>query len=645
MELLTGRLPFDGRNSRQLLLQHTQAQADLAPLPVADRPMVARALAKNPQERYSSCVDFMRALLDNSSPGLPASAPLQEPRSEALVHTPSSSHQSDTDGKLRKTLAGRPGGVAGYTFVENQGSSPLADVWKVTAPHGQLCQLKLIYGFTGNAEDSIRRLRALQHPALQPVEVVQREPGCLVLVSKLPSETLRDRHAKCQSQKLPGIPRSELLGYLRTAAEALDYLHQQHSLQHLGLNPRNLILDDDGLQIAEFGVAHLLWAPAGQAVAQRNARYAAPELDETRIHPSADQYSLALIFQEMLTGTHPFRGRMRMTPTGPRCAQPPDLGALSLQDQKAIATALMRDPAERWPSCLALVQALEEAGGATLAPVEADVLPELIGSSEQVHLPCEMLAAPEELHRIIADLIVQAGGSEAATELSEPPALEGSTLHHRFRAGLPAGAARGQVEAYRKQCNGQFLEETDSTCVFQVAVPPSFWQSWIGRQPVLEIRVELARQHALVATPIHVTMTITALRCGKRSELVLQSLGLGLLEGLRTCLLTNSEKRLHDRLLWPHPLEVCPVQCDGTVGPPISCRGKDISMSGIGFYLPKEVPTSQVVIRLPAAGRQQLSVPATLVRARRCGDGWYDVGALFRLALLRPNAAETAVPR
>jgi hypothetical protein len=35
-----------------------------------------------------------------------------------------------------------------------------------------------------------------------------------------------------------------------------------------------------------------------------------------------------------------------------------------------------------------------------------------------------------------------------------------------------------------------------------------------------------------------------------------------------------------------------------------------------------------------------LAVPATLVRAHRCADGWYDVGALFRLTTPRKAPPE-----
>jgi len=41
-ELLTGELPYAGKNARQLLMQHLQGEPNLAPLPEADRPAVAR---------------------------------------------------------------------------------------------------------------------------------------------------------------------------------------------------------------------------------------------------------------------------------------------------------------------------------------------------------------------------------------------------------------------------------------------------------------------------------------------------------------------------------------------------------------------------------------------------------------------------
>ena len=289
VELLTGKLPFHGKNTRQLFMQHIQEEPDLSALPETDRAKVLRALDKDPGKRHSSCLEFIRLLqgrrlesiaemdLDAAlgpTPNL-VDTPVHEfpvrptPRSEAQTQTLSSMKLGDTDShRAVKGPPSIPNALAGYRFSENLGSSLLADVWKATAPDGRLRLVKYIYGFGGQADEAARRLMGLHHPALPHMEVVQIQPGCLVLVNDDARETVRDRWQKCQGQKLPGIPRGELLGYLRTVAEVVDYLYQQHSIHHLGLNPRIFLLADGGLQVADFGLAHLFWMPSAQPVAQ-----------------------------------------------------------------------------------------------------------------------------------------------------------------------------------------------------------------------------------------------------------------------------------------------------------------------------------------------------------------------------------------
>src|SRR5262249_29702842 len=150
-------------------------------------------------------------------------------------------------------------------------------------------------------------------------------------------------------RKQAGILRSELVDYLRACAEVLDYLYQQHNLRHLNLNPRNLVLDNGWLQLAEFGYAHLLWLPEGHNVAQRNVRYAAPELFEGSVSASCDQFSLALIYAEMLTGVHPFPGQTSLAARQKNLT--PELAHLPEHDREVLTRALHFDPAQRWPSC------------------------------------------------------------------------------------------------------------------------------------------------------------------------------------------------------------------------------------------------------------------------------------------------------
>src|SRR5262249_38760244 len=70
-ELLTATRPFNGRNIRQLALQHMSEQPDLRPLPEGDRAAVARALAKDPDERFPNCLSFIRALEAGSGEQVP----------------------------------------------------------------------------------------------------------------------------------------------------------------------------------------------------------------------------------------------------------------------------------------------------------------------------------------------------------------------------------------------------------------------------------------------------------------------------------------------------------------------------------------------------------------------------------------------
>lgn len=61
-EMITGRVPFDGESSQEIIMKHLTAQPDLERVPQPYRTVVARALAKDPEKRLRD-VDEMRAVL------------------------------------------------------------------------------------------------------------------------------------------------------------------------------------------------------------------------------------------------------------------------------------------------------------------------------------------------------------------------------------------------------------------------------------------------------------------------------------------------------------------------------------------------------------------------------------------------------
>jgi hypothetical protein len=65
--MLTGVPPFLGRTAAQLAAQHLSSQPNLQPLPMTDRPAIARALSKHPDARFPSCGDFLEELIRRRS--------------------------------------------------------------------------------------------------------------------------------------------------------------------------------------------------------------------------------------------------------------------------------------------------------------------------------------------------------------------------------------------------------------------------------------------------------------------------------------------------------------------------------------------------------------------------------------------------
>jgi eukaryotic-like serine/threonine-protein kinase len=61
-ELATGNVPFDGESSQEIIMKHLTANPDLSRVPSPLRDVIARALSKNPESRYSDIRDMLRPL-------------------------------------------------------------------------------------------------------------------------------------------------------------------------------------------------------------------------------------------------------------------------------------------------------------------------------------------------------------------------------------------------------------------------------------------------------------------------------------------------------------------------------------------------------------------------------------------------------
>jgi hypothetical protein len=85
-EMLTGQLPFDGQSAAEILMKHLTAQPDLSIVPGEFSPIIAKALAKDPQQRFASMREMIQAIEGQpvaAAPARPAGNPA--PVSASLV--------------------------------------------------------------------------------------------------------------------------------------------------------------------------------------------------------------------------------------------------------------------------------------------------------------------------------------------------------------------------------------------------------------------------------------------------------------------------------------------------------------------------------------------------------------------------------
>jgi hypothetical protein len=160
------------------------------------------------------------------------------------------------------------------------------------------------------------------------------------------------------------------LKYLRGIAAGLDHAHGL-GIVHRDVKPANVLLEkDDTPVLADFGLAKLLQGSSLKSmtgVTTGTPAYMAPEqVTGIKVGPAADRYALATIAYEMLTGVIPFDGEGLMEllyahvhrEPVPPSARNHKLGP---RVDAVIMRGLAKDPAARWESCTAMVDALSAA--------------------------------------------------------------------------------------------------------------------------------------------------------------------------------------------------------------------------------------------------------------------------------------------
>jgi hypothetical protein len=281
--------------------------------------------------------------------------------------------------------------------------------------------------------DEVRLLSFLEHPSILPILDDGIHKEMLYLVSPyIEAGSLRRRLTAAAGELLP---LKEALALLRQVGEALHFAHTQQAV-HANLKPENILVQDDGkVFLADFLLPTLARSErAARMLSTFAAFYMAPEQFHGEATPASDQYALACLTYELLTGRPPFeaddfaglvRKHTTRQPESPAALQPRRAGHVA----HAILKALSKRPEDRYPDIQAFLADLSVPPPLVSAtPVPASAMPqppaqESFAATEASESEPLAPGIDEEETLLLPAVAASASPEDDASSVNEAPAL------------------------------------------------------------------------------------------------------------------------------------------------------------------------------------------------------------------------------
>ena len=391
-------------------------------------------------------------------------------------------------------------GGMGVLYLAHHPRLPRTDVIKVLSP-----MLSTDQRFRERFLREVTRMSTLSHPHLMTIhDSGESETGILYLV--MPFISGGDLRALLK--RGGPLPPSRAARIITQLGAALDAAHRV-GVVHRDVKPENVLLaavepdDTDHAVLTDFGISRedmasntltatgeLLLTPA----------YASPEqvLGQV-VDARADQYALACILYELLTGEPPYRNDVQVVMLMAHVQEPiPRIGGrfgLPRAIDDVIARGMAKTAAERFPNCRALAQAATAALGVT-----ADVqrTPEARGdhAGAPAVAPAGLCARPAAASAPVPATPVPVPTGARAGRLSRAAAVADAVLsrwsfpaaeaHQAQRSHRPAGAHRRGRRSGRDhpwhQIQGQGVQRQYERWLHQSRCPALRQLQRAGRQ-------------------------------------------------------------------------------------------------------------------------------------------------------------------
>lgn len=375
--------------------------------------------------------------------------------------------------------------VAGYRIESPLGAGGMAVVFRAWDKRlGRMVALKLLAPQW--AADPQFRLRfiaesraaaAVDDPHVIPVYEAGEVGGLLFIAMRL----VDGPDLRAVIRREGPMPPDRALELLSPVASALDSAHEA-GLIHRDVKPANILVHErpghpDHVYLSDFGLSKTAATGAvsltgtGQFLGTPN--YCSPEQCQGRpVDGRADQYSLACVAFQLLTGHVPFeRENVQAILFAHVTAPPPPLTGrrpdLPVAVDAVMAKALAKSPGDRYPSCSDFTHALRGAAGPARHQSRVAQLPAAHGlrrphdGTGVIPARTATLTPPPAAHRgIPADVIAESRrhAKQQATVNGQSPSARLNRKLLMASAGEEAGsAARNLAQRFGKRIESQSI--------------------------------------------------------------------------------------------------------------------------------------------------------------------------------------------
>ncbi len=245
----------------------------------------------------------------------------------------------------------------------------------------------------------MKAIASLDHPNILPLidfgeQTVNRGTYTYLVMPYRPDGSLVDW---LQTHGSGLLPLEGVISLVLQAADALQYAHD-HQIVHLDVKGSNFLVRirqgrEPDLLLTDFGIARFSTATSTASQNIRGTPAAmAPEQWAGKPVAASDQYALAVMSYQLLTGTVPFQGNMQqmMYKHIHEMPQPPSIHNSRIPStvDAVLLRALAKKPEERFPTVQAFAQALQNAQGNN-APTVQNTPASLSQSGAEYYIPTE----------------------------------------------------------------------------------------------------------------------------------------------------------------------------------------------------------------------------------------------------------------